>query len=122
MKIEKFSKDNLRGLRPQIDAALSAIGAQYGITLKLGNARFSEFEATFKLECRIPGKVKDYSQELSFLGLPPLGTGFKAQGREFIVSEHKPNAPKYNVVAIEAGTRKAYKFTAESINRILKPV
>ncbi len=52
-KITKFDKSALKALRADIDAALAAVGAEHGISLKAGNARFTNDTATFKLECTL---------------------------------------------------------------------
>jgi len=46
----KITKDLLRLLRSDIDAALSAVGTKHGIQLKAGNVTFTDLNATFKLE------------------------------------------------------------------------
>lgn len=120
MKLEKIDKQVCQQLRAEIDAALATVAAKYGLSIQLKNIKFSEFEFKAPLEVKIEGKAKDYSEVLSFLNLPPIGTKFRMQGRTFIVSEHKPNTPKYNVIANEEGKGGSYKFTAEAINASLK--
>jgi hypothetical protein len=48
----QISKDLLRVLRADIDAALKAVGEKHGVELVTGNASFTPFNATFKLEVR----------------------------------------------------------------------
>jgi hypothetical protein len=49
-KITTFDKNNLPGLRVEMDLALRAISKKYGITIKTGNASFSGNECTFKVK------------------------------------------------------------------------
>lgn len=53
IKITKFDKPTLRALRADIDAAVAAVGAKYGISVTAGNASFRDTSATFKLECAL---------------------------------------------------------------------
>lgn len=47
-----ITKDLLRALRADMDAALAAVGAAHGVTLRTGNATFSAHSATLKVELR----------------------------------------------------------------------
>lgn len=55
MKITSIGKPELIALRPQIDAALAALGEQLGLKLRTGNASYSPdgAEAHFKLEIKV---------------------------------------------------------------------
>jgi hypothetical protein len=59
-KITSFDKQNLPQLRAEINAALAAVGAKFGVSLQAGNASFLESNATFKLVCQI-GEDKSIS-------------------------------------------------------------
>lgn len=51
-----ISKDFLRLLRVDIDAALAAVGAKHGLKMNAGTCRFTETTATFKLEVATIGE------------------------------------------------------------------
>lgn len=55
MSISKFNKANLRQLRADMNQALDAVAQKHGITIKAGNARFTENNVTFKIEAGIIG-------------------------------------------------------------------
>lgn len=55
MSISKFNKANLRLLRADMNKALDAVAQKHGITIKAGNARFTENNVTFKIEAGIIG-------------------------------------------------------------------
>ena len=48
--ITTFDRANLKKLRSDIEVAIAAVGAAHGISLTLGNARFSANNVTLKLE------------------------------------------------------------------------
>jgi len=56
VKFTEFNNANLSFLRDDINAELKALGEKYGITLHVGNARFSPTASTFKLEVAIDGE------------------------------------------------------------------
>lgn len=119
INVERFTKENLKAIRMAFQDAIKPVNKLFGIEIKMGNISFDEAKFTSKLTCQIPGKVKavDYSEIYPFMGLPKLGTKFIAQGNTFEVIEHKPNRPKYPVIAVMVGTPgKKYKFQASSIN------
>jgi len=55
MKIEKFDRDNLKMLRPEIQSVLDMIKDEYGISLSIGNISFSSNRFTTRLTATIPG-------------------------------------------------------------------
>lgn len=48
-----ITKDFLKTLRADIDAALQAVGEKHGVLLRAGNCSFTENSATFKLEATL---------------------------------------------------------------------
>lgn len=50
MKITSFEKQTFTFLRAEIDAALNAVAAKHGITLKIGNISFDAGKFSTKLE------------------------------------------------------------------------
>lgn len=54
--MDRFNKATLATLRPEVQAALDAIAAKHGITLKLGNIGFSPDGGSFS--SKIEGKVE----------------------------------------------------------------
>lgn len=59
--MERFNKTTLNTLRPEIQAALDAVAAKHGITLKLGNIGFSADGGSFT--SKVEGKVEAIANE-----------------------------------------------------------
>lgn len=98
--ITKFDKPTLRALRTDIDAALAAVGAKHGISLKAGNARFTGDTATFKLECVLLNSdgVAETREMLDLKAFYPqlvnksVSIGPRTSG---VIVGYKPRAHKY---------------------------
>jgi hypothetical protein len=76
-KITSFDKQNLPQLRAEINAALEAIGAKFGVSLQAGNASFQATNATFKLVCQVGedksiGDLKDEKAAAALKAFQPL--------------------------------------------------
>lgn len=71
----KITKDTLRLMRADIDAALAPVAAKYGVQIRAGNCSFSELAATFKLEIGTieAGEVQDRTRAVLMELLPVLG-------------------------------------------------
>jgi len=54
--IKQFNRANIKGLRNEIDEALSSVASKYGITISAGNCSFSGNEANFKLKLNTIGE------------------------------------------------------------------
>ena len=55
MKVQQFTRVNIKGLRNEIDEALDQVAKKYGITISAGNCTFSGNEANFKLKLNTIG-------------------------------------------------------------------
>ena len=56
MKVQQFTRVNIKGLRNEIDEALDQVAKKYGITISAGNCSFSGNEANFKLKLNTIGE------------------------------------------------------------------
>ena len=56
MKVQQFTRVNIKGLRNEIDEALDQVAKKYGITISAGNCTFSGNEANFKLKLNTIGE------------------------------------------------------------------
>jgi hypothetical protein len=85
----EVTRDLLKNLRSEIDAALLAVAKKNGLkSLTAGSATFGSGQFTFKLEGIVAGgqsKEADRytSSSASFLGLPKLGSEFKSGGHMY---------------------------------------
>ena len=52
-KLAQLNKNNLASLRKAFDNAISEVCEDFGIEAHCGNCSYDEYEATYKLHCRI---------------------------------------------------------------------
>ena len=122
MAIKQFDKKNLKALRQDMNAALKAIEAQYGIKIQVGNASYSDNEVTFKTKCNTIGEggkaqTKEANQwklyaELNGVGQFSVGDRITIQGKVFTIEGWNTRARKSPVMIKEVGTNKTYKCPA----------
>jgi hypothetical protein len=62
------SRDLLKAIRADLDAAIAAVGQKHGVTLKTGNASFTETSFTFKLNGTIVGAPTVEASSMAMLG------------------------------------------------------
>lgn len=120
--VDKISRSDARMIEADIQAALKAVGAKYGITITNGAIRYNA--EMFKIS--VEGKVADRARRdaiITSMTTPEAvkvdETKFVSHGKVFTVVDYKPNRPQYPFVgANERGTR--YKFTrADVVNNII---
>lgn len=119
MAIKQFDKKNLKALRQDMNAALKAIEAQYGIKINVGNASFSDNEVTFKTKCNTIGEggkaqTKEANQwkmyaELNGVGQFSVGDRVELQGRIFTIEGWNTRARKSPVMIKEVATGNSFK-------------
>ena len=119
MAIKQFDRKNLKALRQDMNAALKAIEAQYGIQINVGNASFSDNEVTFKTKCNTLGEggkaqTKEANQwklyaELNGVGQFSVGDRITIQGQVFSIEGWNTRAKKSPVMIKEVATGKSYK-------------
>lgn len=124
-----ITKDLLKALRIDADAALAAVGAKHGVSLRLGNGTFTALNATFKLEVATlgeGGEVIDKSvaylrQNLTLLGLKEehLNQVFTLGKQSFTLRGYKNTATLKPFVIRDLDTGKDYVATVGQITRAL---
>ncbi len=105
--ITSFDKPTLRDLRVSIDAALEGVAAFYGLRIRVGNARFTETTADFKLELVIDRPVDgttvpESKEAVAFrrlaraYGFQPtdLGATLQLDGTAYRIVGLRPAAPR----------------------------
>ena len=110
----------VRALRVAMEAALSKVQTQYGVTIKMGGARFDSRTATFKVEVVTKGKGGEeqtkesiaYEQSAVIYGLDAewLNKEFKFRGNTFIVRGLNTRAHKMPVIVEQKATGKRFKM------------
>jgi hypothetical protein len=118
----QISKELLRALRVDIDAALADVAKKHGLQqLHAGSCTYDPAGAfTFKLEGVAEGGVDKnggrYINEYKMLGLPPLGTTFKQRSGMFTIAGLTGGGKV--IAANEQGKR--YVFDMETVKAIVK--
>jgi hypothetical protein len=126
-----LTKSEVQVIRARMQQALSAIEADLGVTLKLGNCRFGATYGTFKLEFARPnedGEVVDksaavFKAQARFYGLKPTDLGFHFtadSGKSFTLTGMNPKGKEYKFLARCSQDGKVYKFTPTQILRYIK--
>lgn len=121
-KIVKFNRSNLPNLRAEINQALKDVATKYGISIAAGNARFSDANATFKLEVSIVsanGVVKTQGRT-SLETLYPQYVDkviMLSNGVQGKVVEYHSRRFKYPFTVETLNTKKRYKTTLSQVQR-----
>jgi len=108
-KIERFDRPTAKKMREAINTELASLEEYFGVTVNLGNIRYSDDSLSVKLELRVGGDPeeharKDWEKNCAFYG-------FKAEdfGREFTYA-----LDTYKVVGINPRSRK-FPLVAERV-------
>lgn len=129
MKIARFTRGHCATMRDEINEALKQIGEKYGISLKTGDARYSDSNITFKLELSLVNQngqvitrdaenLKTYAPLLG-LGSDPYGKQFVSNGKVFKLVGYKPQSPKYPFIAQCIQSGQQFKFTEQAVKHHL---
>lgn len=127
--ITTFTKPALRALRPELDAALAALGERFGITLRAGNIRFDNISAKITVEAAVrnpDGSVvspaaKDFKLLAFSYGLEPtdLGRSFTLSGNQFTLTGCRHRATAKPLVITRADG-KVFHAGVELVKALLK--
>jgi hypothetical protein len=121
----QIDRASLKAMRPQIEAALKNLIP--GLTFSLGSARFSDLQATFKLEVKVSDTktVQDHAkQEWKIyasayrLNENWFGKTFWMRTKKFTISGIDINKPKFCVKVIDQNG-KGYGVPADVVIRSL---
>lgn len=116
-----FTKANLPTIRADIDTALAAVASKYGITLELGNIRFSEGQFTSKLtataaETKTDAARVNWEAHAIRFGLEDsmFGKRFTIAGKRLEICGIKPRNRKYPVLA-RSTSGEVYKLSVRQL-------
>jgi hypothetical protein len=123
-----ISRELLKKLRSDIDAALVQVGKANGVSIKTGNARFDDATATFKLNVAslmsdgtvVDTARRDYQQYAEVYGLKPewLDQTFSTMSDgTYKIIGLLPNRRKKPVSVANIRTGKKYIMTVDSVVR-----
>ncbi len=131
-KITSFNKQNLKALRPEIQAVLDMIKDEYGVKFEIGNIRFSSDEFTCKLTATTENHKSDTGSNIQLTwplicgeyGLKPEDQGKTFTfvntnnkhlfGHVFTVKSINLKKKKFPVVCIREDG-KSYNFTSQLV-------
>jgi len=124
MKIENFTRQTVKNLRSELDRALADLSAKYGISIDVGNAKFSSTEVNFKLNINTTSdsgvaytrEAEAFERHKHMYGMGHLNIGDKVtvNGKSFILEGFNPRAKRYPIEISAGGNN--YKC---SINQLL---
>ena len=131
-KIAKFSPDNLDQIRKDMNAALAAVEAKFGIKIGIGKMSYTENDFTAKITSMVvseqteaagsadPKWISDFMRNHFIFGFSrdDLGKQIKHQGKAFKLVGSRSRAAKPLVVE-EVGTGKFMVFTVEAFKKAM---
>jgi hypothetical protein len=126
----QVTRQTLKDLRPEIEAALAAVGEKWGVTLTAGNGKYGlDGGVSGSLQLNITGtsvdgksgKQVEFEQYSWMYDLAPeaFGQTFTSQGATFRVSGLKMQGQRFTITADKVTTGKGYKFGHKDVLRLL---
>lgn len=130
-QVTVLNRNNIGALRADIDAALAAVGAKWGMQIKSGACRFSDKAAQFKVEAAVIGEGGEAcTKELNDLkvilrrmgiseekGLAEIRMGFPTKPYKLV--GYRSKQFKYPFIAKDLTDGKLYKFSSNSVRLAL---
>jgi len=124
-KIKEFSRQSLRALRVDLDAAMAKVAAKHGISLTAGNISFTSETATIKVAAGVisasgvvvtkEAKAFNQYKRLAGLGNFNVGDSVNIQGKQYTITGYKPRSK--SSVCIENAKGQGYKVSADMVIR-----
>ena len=122
MPITQFTRETCKELQHEVKEALDVIGKKHGITIGIGNGRFSNSFLNFKVEFSMVSKdgiVMDksaviFNRSCQEFNLQPedLGRMFLYQGKKFKLIGMAPRSINLPFYGMNTKTGKKFKFSA----------
>ena len=119
-----MDRNKAKLIAEDMKAALAAVAAKHGVTVKVGGGRFDDTAFTPKVEFAEAGAAEaDFTRFAPSFGLQAssFGKAFNFNGKAYTVTGIRLNAPKQPVIA--TGTDgKTYTFPALTVARNLAAI
>lgn len=124
MKIEKITRALCKTLRDQLNAALVPLAKELGVTIRCGNASYSDNAVKFKLEVAVDGydPVKEEYEQLCLLyrlTKEQRGEAFTYNGHRYTLAGISAKARKFPIIATR-DDGKRYKLPEHAIEGLQK--
>lgn len=107
MKFTSFDKNNLEGLRSEMNALLEKYGVSSNLDIKVGNMKFSSTEVEIKLTAKVKG-AKTFNDTILESRVSALGLKIKNSEGDQLV-DYNTRAHKMPFVFINSQDGKRYK-------------
>lgn len=128
MSIDHFDKLTVRSLRADIKQALKSVEQRHGITVDLGNARFTDTQTTYQLKLIVTDPLTGTPQtaereafinNAEFFGLDPswLDQTFLMDGEQYKIRGLKTTARRYQVQVTRTSDGKHFKMSSKMVRR-----
>jgi len=123
MKFEKITPRACKVLRDEMNAALVELAKGRGVTVKVGSARYTDDDVTFKVTVALDGFDRDkhdFENCCFVFGLKKSDHGrmFNYAGFDYTLQKLKPRSPKFPIVARKNADGKIYKLPERSIESL----
>jgi hypothetical protein len=133
-KIVRFEKDVLRHMRNDINEALKSVCDKYGVSITIGNIKFSTIEFTTKMRCVITNNVgglpsvqlqaeqvvfNEYCHRYN-LQLTDFGAKFNFGSDKYEICGIKRSSHKYPILVKNLNTGKLFKFQENIVRSALE--
>jgi len=125
----RFTRDGLRDLAQDIDKALEEVAKKHGINIRTGNSRYSNLEATMKLELKLANESgENQADEHNFktyaltYGIEPdwFGATIHLSGTAFKVTGLNMKSPKNRINLVRVKDNKGFKCPVAVLRRAIE--
>lgn len=123
----KIDRNTVKLLRDKLQKRLEEL--EVGLSIHVGNATFTEYNVTFKVECAVIGKngevlnkeAESFKTNALFYGLKPddLGKIFYFGGKNYTIVGLKPKNYQTCTIIGERSDGKRFKFDANIVKATL---
>lgn len=115
MTTVKLSRKKLTSLRKELDKAISNVLSSHGMSHKLGNITFNEYDFRCKLEVSVgdsnENAVREFIKYADFrFEEEDFGKEFESNDMKFFISGIMKNARKSRLIVTKVSTGKQYRM------------
>jgi hypothetical protein len=124
MKLSTFTRSDVRSINADIQAAIQTVAKRYGVSIEVGNARYSSTEINTKVKIAVVSgttgvaltkEAKAYELFAPQNGITvKLGDTIAMRGKQFVIKGWNTRSPKYPILA-EGTDGKTYKIPVLSL-------
>ena len=122
--METITTTAIRTINNDIKEAIQSVAAKHGVSIKLGNTRYTTDNYSTKLEVAVIKNGKVVTQKSSDFDLykesfgvnANLGDKFYDRGEEYEITGLAPRSTKYPILCKNLHNGKTYKFPVDEVN------